>query len=80
MERKIQGMEEGPIPSSVGFLLPVNTGIASGSSIYPAIQNLMLAARALGLGEVEVHRPKVRPKPAAQPGSQPTEDTSPDPQ
>jgi nitroreductase len=33
-----------------GFLLPVNTGIASGSSIYPAIQNLMLAARALGLG------------------------------
>lgn len=35
-----------------GFLLPVNTGIASGSSIYPAIQNLMLAARALGLGTV----------------------------
>jgi nitroreductase len=33
-----------------GFLLPVNTGIASGSSIYPAIQNLMLAGRALGLG------------------------------
>lgn len=33
-----------------GFLLDVNTGIASGSSIYPAIQNLMLAARALGLG------------------------------
>lgn len=33
-----------------GFLLEVNTGIASGSSIYPAIQNLMLAARALGLG------------------------------
>ncbi|MBI2765853.1 MAG: nitroreductase family protein [Chloroflexi bacterium] len=33
-----------------GFLLAVNTGIASGSSIYPAIQNLMLAARALGLG------------------------------
>jgi nitroreductase len=30
----------------------VNTGIASGSSIYPAIQNLMLAARALGLGTV----------------------------
>lgn len=35
-----------------GFLLPVNTGIASGSSIYPAIQNLLLAARALGLGTV----------------------------
>jgi len=28
----------------------VNAGIASGASIYPAIQNLMLAARALGLG------------------------------
>lgn len=26
------------------------TGITSGSSIYPAVQNLMLAARALGLG------------------------------
>lgn len=35
-----------------GFLLAVNTGIASGSSIYPAIQNLTLAARALGLGTV----------------------------
>ena len=35
-----------------GFLLAVNTGIASGSSIYPAVQNLMLAARALGLGTV----------------------------
>ena len=35
-----------------GFLLPVNTGIASGSSIFPAIQNLLLAARALGLGTV----------------------------
>jgi nitroreductase len=35
-----------------GFLLPVNSGIASGSSIYPAIQNLMLAARAMGLGTV----------------------------
>ena len=35
-----------------GYLLAVNTGIASGSSIYPAIQNLMLAARALGLGTV----------------------------
>jgi nitroreductase len=35
-----------------GFLLAVNTGIASGSSIYPAIQNLMLAARSLGLGTV----------------------------
>ena len=35
-----------------GFLLAVNTGIASGSSIYPAIQNLMLAARAVGLGTV----------------------------
>jgi len=33
-----------------GFLLAVNSGIASGSSIYPAVQNLMLAARALGLG------------------------------
>lgn len=33
-----------------GFLLAINSGIASGSSIYPAIQNLMLAARALGLG------------------------------
>jgi nitroreductase len=27
-----------------------NQGIASGSSIYPAVQNLMLAARAIGLG------------------------------
>lgn len=27
-----------------------NTGIAEGASIYPAVQNLMLAARALGLG------------------------------
>ncbi len=27
-----------------------NAGVASGSSIYPAVQNLMLAARALGLG------------------------------
>ena len=35
-----------------GFLLAVNTGIASGSSIFPAVQNLMLAARALGLGTV----------------------------
>ncbi|MEX2081396.1 MAG: nitroreductase family protein, partial [Dehalococcoidia bacterium] len=35
-----------------GFLLDVNTGIASGSSIYPAVQNLMLAARGLGLGTV----------------------------
>ncbi len=35
-----------------GYLLAVNTGIASGSSIYPAVQNLMLAARALGLGTV----------------------------
>lgn len=35
-----------------GFLLAINSGIASGSSIYPAIQNLMLAARALGLGTV----------------------------
>ena len=35
-----------------GFLLAVNTGIASGSSIYPAVQNLMLAGRALGLGTV----------------------------
>ena len=38
--------------------LEVNTGIASGSSIYPAIQNLMLAARALGLGTAltTIHR------------------------
>jgi nitroreductase len=35
-----------------GFLLAINSGIASGSSIYPAIQNLMLAARGLGLGTV----------------------------
>jgi nitroreductase len=36
----------------------VNAGIASGSSIYPAIQNLMLAARALGLGTAltTIHR------------------------
>jgi len=47
------------------FALEVNQGIASGSSIYPAIQNLMLAARALGLGTAltTLHRwnePKVR--------------------
>jgi len=36
----------------------VNAGIASGSSIYPAVQNLMLAARALGLGTAltTIHR------------------------
>ncbi|MCC7366317.1 MAG: nitroreductase family protein [Dehalococcoidia bacterium] len=33
-----------------GFLLDINSGIASGSSIYPAVQNILLAARALGLG------------------------------
>jgi nitroreductase len=44
-------MEEVPVLIVVcGFLLPINSGIASGSSIYPAIQNLMLAARGLGLG------------------------------
>jgi nitroreductase len=38
----------------------VNAGIAAGSSIYPAIQNLMLAARALGLGTAltTIHRQK----------------------
>ena len=38
----------------------VNAGIASGSSIYPAVQNLMLAARALGLGTAltTIHRQK----------------------
>jgi nitroreductase len=30
----------------------VNQGVAAGASIYPAVQNLMLAARALGLGTV----------------------------
>jgi nitroreductase len=36
----------------------VNTGIASGASVYPAAQNLMLAARALGLGTAltTIHR------------------------
>ncbi len=35
-----------------------NAGIATGSSVYPAVQNLMLAARALGLGTAltTVHR------------------------
>ena len=33
-----------------GFLLDVNTGIAAGSSIYPAVQNLLLACVAEGLG------------------------------
>jgi nitroreductase len=42
-----------------------NQGIAAGSSIYPAIQNLMLAARALGLGTALTtlhrwHEPEVR--------------------
>jgi nitroreductase len=38
----------------------VNTGVAEGSSIYPAVQNLMLAARALGLGTAltTLHRMK----------------------
>jgi nitroreductase len=38
----------------------VNSGVAAGSSIYPAIQNLMLAARALGLGTAltTLHRQK----------------------
>jgi nitroreductase len=38
----------------------VNAGIAAGSSIYPAVQNLMLAARALGLGTAltTIHRQK----------------------
>lgn len=36
----------------------VNQGIAEGASIYPAVQNLMLAARALGLGTAltTIHR------------------------
>lgn len=36
----------------------VNAGIAEGASIYPAVQNLMLAARALGLGTAltTIHR------------------------
>jgi len=36
----------------------VNSGIAAGASIYPAAQNLMLAARALGLGTAltTIHR------------------------
>ncbi|MGE5594483.1 MAG: nitroreductase family protein [Hyphomicrobiales bacterium] len=43
----------------------VNQGVAAGASIYPAIQNLMLAARALGLGTAltTIHRwnePQVR--------------------
>jgi len=43
----------------------VNQGIAEGASIYPAVQNLMLAARALGLGTAltTIHRtdePRVR--------------------
>ena len=43
----------------------VNQDIASGASIYPAVQNLMLAARALGLGTAltTIHRtnePRVR--------------------
>jgi nitroreductase len=42
-----------------------NQGIAAGSSIYPAVQNLMLAARALGLGTALTtlhrwHEPEVR--------------------
>lgn len=36
----------------------VNTGIAAGASIYPAVQNLLLAARGLGLGATltTIHR------------------------
>lgn len=36
----------------------VNQGVAAGASIYPAVQNLMLAARALGLGTAltTIHR------------------------
>ncbi len=42
------------------FTQAVNAGVASGSSIYPAVQNLMLAARALGLGTAltTLHRQK----------------------
>lgn len=50
---------------ALGVDSSVNQGVAAGASIYPAVQNLMLAARALGLGTAltTIHRmnePKVR--------------------
>ncbi len=50
---------------ALGVDASVNQGVAAGASIYPAVQNLMLAARALGLGTAltTIHRtnePKVR--------------------
>lgn len=50
---------------ALGADASVNAGVAAGASIYPAIQNLMLAARALGLGTAltTIHRwnePQVR--------------------
>ena len=40
------------IPCLVSAQSPAPTGLLAGSSIYPSIQNLMLAARAEGLGTV----------------------------
>ena len=40
------------IPCLVAAQSPAPTGLLAGSSIYPSIQNLMLAARAEGLGTV----------------------------
>ena len=46
-------MENVPVVIMVCVRLPDrDLSVTSGSSIYPAIQNLMLAARALGLGTV----------------------------
>ena len=54
-------LHEAPVLILVCSLAPdsrVNTGIAAGASIYPAVQNLLLAARGLGLGATltTIHR------------------------
>jgi len=57
MEHFVEHMHEAPV-LIFACSLTGNGDITSGSSIYPAVQNLMLAARALGLGTAltTVHR------------------------
>ena len=40
----------GPTPSAGGTRQPLAATIRTGASIYPSVQNILLAARALGLG------------------------------
>lgn len=57
-------LSEAPVIVVVcAFPQDVNRGIAGGASIYPAVQNLMLAARAYGLGTTltTIHRWNLEP-------------------